>query len=619
MAFLKNIRVQAALVFLIAVLQYANTANHDYAWDDAIVITENSRVKQGLKDIPELFKNKKSNETENHYGYRPIALLSFATDVQFFGMDPHAAHRVNIFLYGLLSVIVLVFLHRLFPEMVAGNFLVALLFVVHPIHSEVVANIKSRDEILALGFGLLGLMSYAKAISGGKWWHYLVSLLFMVLGFLSKESAVTLIGVAFILPWVLLDPQDHLGNLKKTLPLFIFLIFALVLRALVYSDLFFESNDFELQEKGLFLEDGYVGNPLFAASTSERLATAVYLAGYFVYRFVVPYPLVHDYSYSQFAVRSFGDPMVWLAAIVLLVAVVVSIRGVLKRKPYGIGLIIFLLTGSIYLHLVQIAPDIFAERFLFAPSLGLCVALLSLFTFEVTKKWSGVVILVVMIPLFGYGVYRNKAWKDNRTLLETDLPKLENCVRANYNYALLLHREYYSLPEPKRPEAAKKVLHYYERTLQLTDRLFNVYIDLGSAYMEFGYPNKGKAVFEAAIEEYPDLSMPYVQMGKYYMSFQEYAKAIPYFQHAIKNGSTNSDFYYLLSICLFNSGWYDDAIERLETGEKLGTSSASYFELMAKLYMKVGETGKALSAIDRGLAIYPGNAGLVALRRQIGS
>ncbi|MFT7153081.1 MAG: hypothetical protein ACI9Z7_000122, partial [Alteromonas macleodii] len=82
----KQTLIQTAVIFLLAVVQYSNTANHDYAWDDAIVITENTRVQKGLANIPELFENIKSERTENRYGYRPISLLSFATDVELFGL-----------------------------------------------------------------------------------------------------------------------------------------------------------------------------------------------------------------------------------------------------------------------------------------------------------------------------------------------------------------------------------------------------------------------------------------------------------------------------------------------------------------------------------------------------
>lgn len=609
--------VQFAIVFFIAMLQYANTADHDYAWDDAIVLTQNARVQKGLTDIPELFENIKSNETANRYGYRPIALLSFATDVSLFGMDPGPAHKVNIVLYGILCALILLFLRQLFPNNVWIVFWVAMLYAVHPLHSEVVANIKSRDEILSLLFGLGAIMFYCTALVRSSLWFFVPSLGLFVLAFFSKESAVALCGVAALLPWFVDGPGVHLYKLKRTLPAMLILLVLVTIRVYVYSDGFFQTNDQELAQKGLFHEDGYVGNPLFSASMSERFATAFYLCAYFVYRLILPYPMVHDYSFDQLQVSHWNDPIVWIAVMFSTALVFLSVLGISRRKQFGFGLAFFIITSVIYFHIVQIAPDIFAERFLFTPSLGLCLALIALLAEQPFKRYVPWVLPVVMLMAFGVTWTRNKAWKNNETLLKTDLPRLHNCVRANYNYALMLHGEYYQVPENQKRAAAQEVLEYYERTFEITDRLFNVYVDLGAAYMEFGYPEKGKQIFELAIENYPELAVPYVQMGKYYMSFKQYPQAIPYFKRAMLKGDKNSDFNYLLAICLFNSGWYEEAISTMLEGEELGVSSSAYHSLIARLYVKIGDTEAAKSALDRGIDLYPNDEGLKNERNSI--
>jgi tetratricopeptide (TPR) repeat protein len=604
--------LKTLLVFLLAILQYANTADYDYAWDDAIVLTENTRVQKGWKDIPGLFENIKSNETQYRYGYRPIALLSFATDVQFYGMDPSASHRISIIFYGILCALVFVFLQALFPNNPIGNLLVTMLFVVHPLHTEVVANIKSRDEVLAMIFGISALLIYKKAMVRDDLRLYVTSALLMLLGFLSKESAITFCGVAFLLPWFYAKADNLMGYFKKSLPALLIILVLLVGRSLVYSDVFFQSNDMELYVKGMFHQDGFVGNPLFAASFSERMATAIFLLLYFIYRMAIPLPLVHDYSYDQFQVMNWANYQVWIAGVLLILMLSVMVYGLRKRTELGFGLAMFFITSSIYIHLTQIAPDIFAERYTFVPSLGIGIALLSLYRLKLKPVLVSILMLVFIVPLSAISWKRNAAWKDNDTLLTTDLPNLKNCVRANYNYALLLHRRYYELPKVLQPGASVELLHYYEHTMELTDRLFNVYLDLGGAYMEFGMPEKAKVVFEKAIAIYPNLSIPYVQMGKYHMSFQEYGKAIPYFEKALEKGAMNSDFHYLLAICQFNTEQHKEAIGTLLEGEKLGVSSSAYHSLIARLYMKMNMKKEAIAALERGLVLYRSDPGLNA-------
>lgn len=598
------------LVFAVAVAQYWNTAGYDYAWDDAIVLTENTRVQKGWKDIPELFKNIKSNETEYRYGYRPIALLSFATDVQFFGMNPKAAHKTNILLYGLLCALILYFLNSQFPNNGWPNVIITILFAVHPLHSEVVANIKSRDEILAMIFGLGGLLAYRNSMLKTKWFWYLLSASLMILAFWSKESAITFVGVAFLLAWYSLKQIEWKAFLRKMMPVVALLVVLVCIRVFVYSDVFFQNNDLLLRAKGMFHQDGFVGNPLFAATWSERIATAIFLVAYFAFRMVSPLPLVHDYSYNQFPVMNWGNYEVWLSGMIFMLMLVAMVIGLRKRSELGFGIAFFLITTSIYLHLAQIAPDIFGERFTFVPSLGIGIALLSLYRLNFRKMMLNFLLVMAIFPLSAITWKRNLAWKDNDTLLKTDLPNLTNCVRANYNYALFLHRQYYTLPKNEQAEASLLVLHYYEHTMALTDRLFNVYLDLGGAYMEFGRPEKAKVLFEKAIVQYPDLSAPYVQMGKYYMSFKDWNAAIPYFEKALHNGAMNSDYHYLLAICQFNTLQHEKAIETLLDGEKLGVSSSAYHSLIARLFKNRLMYGEAKDALERGLKLYPNDPGL---------
>ena len=604
---------QVFTVFILALVQYSNTFDHDYAWDDAIVLTENTRVQKGLSDIPELFENIKTSETQNRYGYRPIALLSFATDVEFFGMDPKAAHKISVLLYALVCVLIYFFLRRLFPHSDTWAItLVTLIFALHPLHTEVVANIKSRDEILALGFGLAGLLLYLRVINGGKTAYLVLSCIMFCLAFLSKESAVTFCGVAFLLPWFMSKQQSIKTIALQSIPALIFLAVLVGIRAYVYSEGFFQSTDIEMFEKGSYHEDGFVGNPLFDATFSERIATAIFLLSYFMFRFVVPFRLLHDYSYNQFPVMDWSEPFVWVALLTLVLIASATVYGIWKRSTAGFGLAFFIVTASIYLHIVQIAPDIFGERFLFVPSLGLCIVILGLF--NSIKNNQRILIgatVVSLLLMFGYTWDRNKAWKDNDTLLSTDLPHLKACARANYNYALYLHREYYKEGNVGNVKKQRELIAQYEHVVAITDRILNAQFDLGGAYMEFGEYEKGYELFTEISRKYPKLSAPFVQLGKYYMTFSDFENAIPMFEKALENGSKNSDYHYLLSICLFNTEQHQEAIRVLLEGEKLGVSSSAYHSLIARLYRHLGETDNAIEGLKRGLKLYPNDQGLI--------
>ena len=608
------------LVFIVAIAQYTNTRDHDFAWDDAIVITENSRVQKGWSDIPKLFENIKTSKTENRYGYRPISLLSFATDVEFFGLDSKASHRISMVYYAVLCILILFFLQTIFPQHKGQNFLITLLFVVHPMHTEVVANIKSRDEVLAMGFGLLAMLCVFRALKNESLLSYLSFIAFLVLAFLSKENAVVFCGVAMLLLWYRLPSIGKIQRVRYVGVVISSFLLIIGIRLFVYSNLFFQNTDRDLFKKGLSLQDVFVGNPLISMQTEFFLKwlNTIQLGLFHIYKFIIPYPLVHDYGFNSLVLVSATSPWIYLAVFTAITLVLITLKALKNRTKLGFGVGFFFITASVYLHVVGVAPDIFGERFVFLSSLGLCIAVVDgsygLFHKMNTKYWMFGFWIIIAVVFFAVSWNRNKAWKNNRTLLETDLPLLHNGARANYNYALLLHGLYYQLPEAEQATMPDSILKYYERVMEITDRLYPAYLDLGGAYMEFEKFDEAREVFQKAINRYPQISASYVQMGKYYMTFKEYEKATPYFENAIEKGSQGSDYYYYLAICQFNSKNYQQAIKVLYDGEQVGVSSVAYYTLMVNLHLRLGENEKGLQVLERGLNVFPNSEELENLK-----
>src|SRR5690606_1658872 len=112
---------------------------------------------KGISAISEIFSSPYySDASGNAYEYRPVVLASFAIEHEFFGESAQVSHFINVLLYAISGLILFMLLTRLFSSMnIIFPFIVSLLFIAHPLHTEVVANIKNRDDILALMFALL--------------------------------------------------------------------------------------------------------------------------------------------------------------------------------------------------------------------------------------------------------------------------------------------------------------------------------------------------------------------------------------------------------------------------------------------------------------------------------
>ena len=164
------------LPILVATAVYLLSIGHGFVLDDNLVLTNHKHVQDGIGGIPEILT---TNYAHGHLDfndglYRPLSLVTFAIEKSLFDLSPSASHLIQALLYGLLLLVLGRFLQRIMGERSWSVFWVLTLFAVHPIHTEVVANLKSRDEIMALLFFLLAAIAFVRYLKEDKIkdiWH----------------------------------------------------------------------------------------------------------------------------------------------------------------------------------------------------------------------------------------------------------------------------------------------------------------------------------------------------------------------------------------------------------------------------------------------------------------
>lgn len=199
------------LVTLIAGAVYANSLHGDFVWDDRMLILKDPAV-QSLSNVDRFFTEDFFVRQENELGYgyyRPIVKTSYALDHALWGRNPFGYHLTNVFLHACCTMLVVLLLGQL--GLPRGTSLVAgLIFAVHPIHTENVAWIAGRTDLLAFLFTGLSLMLYLAATqarsSGGTdrrvsemTWRAVVFVLSVVcfaFAMLAKEMSIVLV------PWI---------------------------------------------------------------------------------------------------------------------------------------------------------------------------------------------------------------------------------------------------------------------------------------------------------------------------------------------------------------------------------------------------------------------------------
>ena len=160
------------IVFGFSTLIYFNSILNNYSMDDELVTQNHRLTSKGISAIPEIFRSPYYEDRAGYkYEYRPLVLVTFAIEHSIFGDNPHVSHFINVLLYGLLCLVLFNLLKLLFASYdVTFALLVTLVFAAHPTHTEVVASIKNRDEILALLFGLFSLNYAWQFAKDGTWW-----------------------------------------------------------------------------------------------------------------------------------------------------------------------------------------------------------------------------------------------------------------------------------------------------------------------------------------------------------------------------------------------------------------------------------------------------------------
>lgn len=599
MAFFKSHRTDAIVLFLFSFFLYANTIGHDFAWDDKIVIQENERVQQGIGGIPNLFFKYSSDLRQDKYGYRPITLTAFAIEYSMFGENPAGFHLMSVLYFSLLCLVVFLVLRSLFASLnPLLPFLITLFFAAHPIHTEVVANIKSRDEIFTMLFGMLALYHFSKAYSESRMKPLIWGTLFFLLAFLSRENAITFL---LVIPLALLLQ----GPVRRKMFIQVSLILP-VLGAIALGLIYYAASSTLGQDQtvgmGVYEENNILGNSFFYEDSFVRkVGNAFQLTTAYIGKFLLPYPLTY---YSGFnSIQMWGPIGISLSALLVVIGCVfVPIRYFRKNPLFAFGALFFLVTLSVYLHLFRTLADTMADRFLFLPSLGLCMMLVAGIDWLIKKLGDGKQItswkeipfvvrsggLAILVLLMGMTFVRNKAWADDLTLVSTDMPHLQDCARAHYYYATELNFALQNEGWDSKKEA--QMIEHYRRSMELSDSIYFGRLELATYFLNGKDFEQGIPILEEMIDLFPSTSDPYYYLGQSYVQREFFDKAVPVLEKCLDLAPNSHDATYLLAISYGKTGAYDKGISLAKQGMKeYPNATGNMYQALGYIYFDKGD------------------------------
>ncbi len=425
------------LVIVLGFILYGNTLQNNYALDDAIVITDNEFTKQGFKGIANILSYDsftgffgKEKQLVQGGRYRPLSLITFAIEYRFFGESPHISHFFNIVILIVIVVLIYLLVIKLFLEKKGALFakklaiITALLFLLHPIHTEVVANIKGRDELLSLLFSLLAFIAIVNYISVKKTLQLLLGGIYLFLALMSKENAIAFIFIIPLALWFFANVSFKQIAISS-LPL------------LVGAAIFLAIRNSVLGGFGGSVAGELMNNPFINATVAQKYATILYTWAIYLKLLLFPHPLTYDYYPYHIPLVGFSNPLVIFAILFVVAVLFVAFAGIKKKSVVAFSIIAFAATFSMVSNLLFTVGTFMNERFMFMPSLFWCLAIsyLALNYYRAEKKRTKFILVIAVIYVLGFYpakiIARNRAWKNDLTLFITDAKTSFNSAKSN--------------------------------------------------------------------------------------------------------------------------------------------------------------------------------------------
>lgn len=598
------------LVLALSIFIYANTINHEMALDDYSVIDTHSHVQKGIEGIGDILSTnyRNGNNGFNDGLYRPLSLVMFALEKEFFDSNTSIAHLINLLIYAFACFFLFLSLSSIFSnKSLIIPLSITLLFISHPLHTEVVANIKGRDELLAF-FGLtLSLYFFSRNTISQSIPTLIAGTLFFIVALFSKESSVT---YAIIIPLLLLLKKEV--TFKKSLSILALLLPFSILFMLLRAHII-DSMPSAI-DPGNF---GLLNNPIAAsADASLKWGSTFALQLTFLQKLLFPLTLIHDYSYNQIPLVQLVSLEAIVGIICLLSLSVIAIWGTLKRKWWGITTAIYLITIVVSSQVFIPIGIQFAERMLFLSVLPLAMFLILFLASQLSKASLALkeqkklmAVSLLLFALFSIKtIDRNGAWKNNLSLYQADIVNGANSARSNYNLGSELNsRALTTTSAQLKSQYLQQAIVYLNKAIEIYPDYYDAYNNLGLAYKNNKAPKEAINIFKKAIQKNPSYTKNYFNLATVYLENQQFRNAILSMQEYVNRVPNSADAYYLMGKAAGSINQFEEAISYLNQSISIAPNNIAAYNFLGMAYGMTKNNQAATNSFTKALQLNPNN------------
>ena len=492
-------------------------------YDDVGYVTENPHVQGRITGESIVWAFTSVRQSNWH----PLTWLSHMLDCQLFGLDPFWHHMVNL-LFHIANTVLLFMILQQMTGAIWRSVFVAALFAVHPLHVESVAWLAERKDVLSGFFWMLTIAAYIRYVKRPGVGGYLLVFVSFCLGLMAKPMLVTLPFVLLLLDyWPLrrfqLGSKSQKGDLPQSsadmgggrVSVFRLIaekipLFALVVASSVITFIAQRSGGAVVQLKDW--------------SVIFRIADSLFSYVSYLVKMFYPTDLAMLYPYPE--TMNIG------VHVLLLIGLSIWILRQTQRRPWlGVGWLWYLGTLVPVIGLVQVGPQIMADRYTYLPSIGVFI-LVAWGAAELAGKWRwryvkaglGITAIIVVTVLLICTRKQVGYWKDSLTLYEHTLSVTEkNHVILN-NYGLALRNK----------GRFDEALIQFRKVLEIKPNKPNVHYNIGYVLTLQGKLDEAVSEYHKVLQIAPDHPALHYRLGVIFMQQGRHNEAIKHFNKALQ-------------------------------------------------------------------------------------
>jgi protein O-mannosyl-transferase len=560
------------LAFLIIGV-YIPTFSGDFIYDDNTLVKNNPFIRNSHTIAAYLAQEDgvvdQRDMSDYHSGYyRPLMNMTFRLDYLLWGMDAVGFRITNVILHILCCFMLLNFF-ALFLEKQSA-FWATVIFALHPVNTESVSFIISRNNIIVTLFILSSFYFYVISWEKKNYFAYLLSLILFAGAIFSKEFGLMVIPLFFLYQRIL--AKQKFGLLKEVIsytPFFIITFLYLLLR------------------KG-------VTGSILTPSSIENIWSRIYFTPYIIFYnlslIFSPYRLHIIYlEYPENIIN-------WYSSISFFVflLICVCLWRVRKNKSLVFSVLSFLICMFPAVNIIPNASiSLIGMRWLYV-SMGFLLIGVGLFIKKAIIARRNIVVsslVVLIIYLGGYSYILNRdLWHDDYTLLRQEVLGCNNFL-----FASDLAEKYF---DNKQYSQAEK---YFQIAIVKFPRQVFSYINLSALYIETKRPGDAVLFLKKAktlIMTRREQGEWYNNMGTALLNLGKSADGIRYLRKAILYAPNEPIFWANLSGAYGMTGDYGNSINALKKGVDISPQSVQLRTNLALTYINLKGYQEAISVLE---------------------